>query len=54
MSLKDIKERLLKLDPKKDVISLHMDKASAFEYFVSVIDTLKTKGFENISIITKE
>ena len=49
-----IKEKLLKLDPKKDLISLHMDKASAFEYFVSVIDILKTKGFENISIITKK
>ena len=54
LSLELIKERLLKLDPKKDLISLHMDKASAFEYFVSVIDILKTKGFENISIITKQ
>ena len=49
-----IKEKLLKLDPKKDLISLHMDKASAFEHFVSVIDILKTKNFENISIITKQ
>ncbi len=49
-----IKERLLKLDPKKDLVSLHMDKASAFRHFVSVIDILKTKGFENISIITKQ
>ena len=54
LSLDLIKEKLLKLDPKKDLISLHMDKASAFEYFVSVIDILKTKGFENISIITKK
>ena len=49
-----IKEKLLKLDPKKDVISLHMDEASEFKYFVSVIDILKAKGFENISIITKQ
>jgi len=49
-----IKEKLLKLDPKKDLVSLHMDKASAFEHFVSVIDILKTKNFENISIITKQ
>jgi biopolymer transport protein ExbD len=49
-----IKEKLMKLDPKKDLVSLHMDKASAFEYFVSVIDILKTKNFENISIITKQ
>jgi len=54
LSLDLIKEKLIKLDPKKDLVSLHMDKASAFEYFVSVIDILKTKGFENISIITKK
>ena len=54
LSIELIKEKLIKLDPKKDLISLHMDKASAFEYFVSVIDILKTKGFENISIITKK
>lgn len=54
LSLDLIREKLMKLDPKKDVISLHMDKASAFEHFVSIIDILKTKGFENISIITKK
>ena len=54
LTLDLIKEKLLKLDPKKDLVSLHMDKASAFEYFVSVIDILKAKGFENISIITKK
>ncbi len=54
LSLDAIKVKLLKLDPKKDLVSLHMDKASAFEYFVSIIDILKSKGFENISIITKQ
>ncbi|MEA1879340.1 MAG: biopolymer transporter ExbD [Campylobacterota bacterium] len=54
LSLEVIKEKLMKLDPKKDVISLKMDKSSAFSYFVDVIDILKTKGFENISIITKK
>ena len=54
LSLENIKTKLLKLDPKKDIISLHMDKASAFEYFVSVIDILKAKGFENISIVTQK
>ena len=54
LPLNTIKAKLLKLDPKKDLVSLHMDKASAFEYFVSVIDILKSKGFENISIITKK
>lgn len=54
LSLDLIKEKLLKLDPKKDLVSLHMDKASAFEHFVSIIDILKTKDFENISIITQK
>jgi biopolymer transport protein ExbD len=54
LSLDLIKEKLMKLDPKKDLVSLHMDKESAFQYFVSIIDILKTKGFENISIITKK
>lgn len=54
LSLELIEERLMKLDPKKDLVSLHMDKKSAFQYFVSIIDILKTKGFENISIITKK
>jgi len=54
LSIELIEERLMKLDPKKDLVSLHMDKESAFQYFVSIIDILKTKGFENISIITKK
>ncbi len=54
LSLDLIKEKLMKLDPKKDLISLHMDKSSEFRYFVDIIDILKTKGFENISIITKK
>ena len=54
LSLDLIKEKLMKLDPKKDLISLRMDKSSEFQYFVDIIDILKTKGFENISIITKQ
>ena len=54
LTLELIKEKLLKLDPKKDLISLRMDKSSEFQYFVDIIDILKTKGFENISIITKK
>jgi len=53
LSIDLIREKLMKLDPKKDLISLRMDKSSEFRYFV-VIDILKTKGFENISIITKK
>ncbi len=54
LSIDLIREKLIKLDPKKDLISLRMDKSSEFRYFVEVIDILKTKGFENISIITKK
>ena len=54
LSLDLIKDKLMKLDPKKDIISLKMDKSSEFRYFVDIIDILKTKGFENISIITKK
>jgi len=54
LDLENIKENLMKLDPKKDLVSLKMDKSSEFRYFVNIIDILKTKGFENISIITKQ
>ncbi|WP_294954574.1 biopolymer transporter ExbD [Sulfurovum sp.] len=54
LPLDAIKEKLMKLDPKKDLISLHMDKSSQFQFFVNIIDILKTRGFENISIITKK
>ena len=54
LSIEAISKKLKKLDPKKDVISLKMDKSSAFKYFVTIIDILKEKGFENISIITKK
>jgi len=54
LSLDLIKEKLMKLDPKKDIISLKMDKSSEFRYFVDIIDILKNKGFENISIISKK
>jgi len=54
LSLEIIKERLNELDPKEDLISLHMDKESAFQYFVALIDILKAKEFKNISILTKQ
>jgi len=54
LTLDLIKEKLMKLNPKKDLISLKMDKSSAFSYFVDIIDILKIKGFENISIITQK
>ncbi len=53
LPLEAIKIKLAKLDPKKDTVSLHTDKQTDFHYFVDVIDFMKAKGFENISIVTK-
>ncbi len=54
LSFELIQAKLNALDPKKDVISLHTDKLTPFDYFVKVIDVMKAKGFENISIVTKQ
>ncbi|MCD6654826.1 MAG: biopolymer transporter ExbD [Sulfurovum sp.] len=54
LEFETVKEKLLKLDPKKDLISLHTDKETQFQKFVDIIDILKTKGFENISVVTKK
>jgi len=53
LSLNDVKQKLSDLDAKKDTVSLHTDKKTDFHYFVDVIDFMKEKGFENISIVTK-
>lgn len=53
LSLESIKQKLGELDPKKDTVSLHTDKKTDFHYFVDIIDFMKEKGFENISIVTK-
>ncbi len=49
-----LEAKLNTLDPKKDIVSLHTDKLTPFNYFVKVIDIMKAKGFENISIVTKQ
>lgn len=54
ITFEEIKARLLKLDPKKDIVSLHTDQKCEFQNFVNVIDVLKEKGFANISIVTKQ
>ena len=53
LSLENLKAKLNKLDPKKDIISLQTDQKTEFQKFVSIIDILKEKGFKNLSIITK-
>jgi len=54
MTFEALQARLQTLDAKKDIVSLHTDKATPFEYFVKVIDTLKAKGFENVSVVTRQ
>ena len=49
-----LKTKLNTLHPKKDIVSLHTDKLTPFDYFVKVIDVMKARGFENISIVTKQ
>ena len=53
-SFEELQVKLTALDPKKDIVSLHTDKLTPFDYFVKVIDVMKAKGFENISIVTKQ
>jgi biopolymer transport protein ExbD len=53
LPIESIKKKLSELDPKKDTVSLHTDKQTDFHYFVDVIDFMKEKGFQNISIVTK-
>ncbi|MBN2826126.1 MAG: biopolymer transporter ExbD [Campylobacterales bacterium] len=50
---KDLKDKLMKLDNKKDNISLATDSKTNFEDFIYVIDILKAKKFENISVVTQ-
>jgi len=54
VSISDLKERLSKLNPKKDLITLNADQKSQFQKFVTVIDILKRKGFKKISIVTSK
>jgi biopolymer transport protein ExbD len=54
LSFEMVQAKLNALDPKKDVVSLYTDKLTPFDYFVKVIDVMKAKGFENLSIVTKQ
>jgi len=54
LPLEAVKRKLAELDAKKDTVSLHTDEKTDFRYFVDIIDFMKEKGFENISIVTKQ
>lgn len=53
LPFEDLKVKLKNLDPKEDIISLQTDQKTEFQKFVSIVDILKEKGFENLSIVTK-
>jgi len=53
LSLKNLEEKLNKLDPKKDKIEIRTDRITKYEKFSSIIFVLKDRGFQNLSIISK-
>ena len=54
LSFETLAKKLKQLNPHKAVIALHTDKETPFRYFVKVVDVMKARGFENISIVTKQ
>ena len=54
MAFEALKERILALDPKKEALLIKSDARSQFQNFVKVIDLLKSRGFEKVSIETKQ
>jgi len=44
----------LSLLPKQTAIAIREDKNSKFQFFVTILEMLKSMNFKNISIITKE
>jgi biopolymer transport protein ExbD len=53
MSLKSLELELVKLNPKKDIVTLETDQKTEFQKFVSIVDILQKRGFKNLSIVTK-
>jgi len=49
-----LKEKIATLNPKKDALVIKSDARSQFQNFVKIIDLLKRRGFEKISIETKQ
>lgn len=52
VDFKELEELILNIN-KKDNIVIRSDKESKFEYFVKVIDLLKNKDLNNITIVTR-
>jgi biopolymer transport protein ExbD len=54
VSFEKLKARMADMDPKKEAILIKSDAKSQFQNFVRVIDLLKSRGFEKVSIETKQ
>ncbi len=54
LSLTQLQCEVSSLDPQKTVVSIHTDKETPFQFFVDVIDFLKSRNFANVSIVTKQ
>ena len=54
VSFEELEAEIAKLNPKKDALLIKSDAKSQFQNFVRVIDLLKRRGFEKISIETKK
>lgn len=50
-SFANIEVQISKLNPKKDAITLQIDKKTSFDKFFAIIDLLKQKKFKKVSII---
>ena len=53
VSLQDLEGQMLTMD-KSALVTLKIDEKSEFSQFVSIVDTLKVIGFENLSIGTRK
>ena len=51
ISIETLEQKVLMID-KKSAILINSDKEAKIEIFVSLLDLLKAKNFENISIVT--
>ena len=52
VTIDKLKSKISPLNPKKDIITISADQKSQFQKFISVIDILKSKKFEKVSITT--
>ena len=52
ITISQLDEQLVDLEAEAQLL-LRVDEATAFRHFVAVVDLLKARGMENLSIVTK-